>query len=126
MTEDFTTLYLAELKGMNATQRAIAATTYADMEAIRARAIVDSDTECHVYQGATDRDGYGQRWQHGMTVKVHRVVADWHFGPIEGDWQVHHFCHRPACISPLHLGLVTPRDHQRIEHLHRMAQRRRS
>lgn len=109
----------AELEALSPTRRAIACTTYADMERIRSNATLDPETGCHLWQRSTDRDGYALSHLQGTTVQAHRAVVDWYEGPIEDGWQVHHDCHQPSCINPNHLWLVTPGDHCRIELLYR-------
>jgi hypothetical protein len=75
--------------------------------------LVDAETGCWLWQGATDRDGYAQRHRRGRTLVVHRAMYEEHVGPIAVGMQLDHLCRRPSCVNPGHLEPVTPAENVR-------------
>ena len=69
-------------------------------------------TPCHVWQMATDRDGYG--WDHveGRIKYAHRLAYECAKGPIPEGLQIDHLCRVPSCVNPDHLEAVTPRENR--------------
>lgn len=69
-------------------------------------------TDCTLYQGVLDKDGYGRQWDTASktTVPAHRLAYCRHHGvPIDhiAGAVVLHSCDTPACVEPSHLSLGT-------------------
>jgi hypothetical protein len=89
--------------------------------------IPDHATQCWVWPGSTDANGYGIAWAvpepygYMRTVHAHRYFYDLLVGPVEPDdatpRDVHHRCPQRACWNPFHLELVTPQEHKARHHL---------
>src|SRR5690348_11392288 len=73
------------------------------------RAVAES--ECWLWLGARDRDGYGMIWLEGRTQSVHRLSAILFLGldPKSGLYVLHH-CDQPSCFNPDHLRPGTQAD----------------
>lgn len=72
---------------------------------------VQPQSECLVWQGATDKDGYGQIQVDGRLQKVHRVMWFVSHGPIPKGMVVRHVvCDNPPCCRVDHLALGTNAD----------------
>ena len=76
---------------------------------------------CSWWQGAKDRDGYGQVGVGGKMVMVHRLVYEQLVGPIPEGLHIDHLCYNPACVNIEHLEPVTQAENNR-----RAAARRRA
>lgn len=84
-------------------------------DVLRNRTVLDPVYGCWVWQGAKDRNGYGQlRFNYGH-FKAHRFAYTLLVGPIPADIDVHHICENKACCNPDHLMLVSKRDHGRMQ-----------
>lgn len=73
-------------------------------------------TDCIIYTGEIDPDGYG-RWTvrangHKKTLLAHRAVFELVHGPLEPSEVVRHTCDTPACVNPFHLISGTHSDNQ--------------
>lgn len=64
-------------------------------------------TDCWLYQGSLDCDGYGRVKIQSIYIKVHRLMWLARFGLIPEDLVVCHKCDQPACCRPEHLRLDT-------------------
>jgi hypothetical protein len=71
----------------------------------RSRSILDPGTGCWLFQGAHDRDGYGQARRQGVLVLAHRAAYEAVNGPIPKGQVMLHSCDQPQCCNPDH---VTP------------------
>ena len=85
------------------------------------RFIVPSpDSDCWLWDGALDKDGYGWfpvgRNRHARAARVAWEMANGR--PLGEDMTVDHLCFRPSCIRPSHLEEVTM-----LENLRRRRQR---
>lgn len=62
---------------------------------------------CHIWRWAKIGLGYGNFWNQGRTVLVHRYVWEQHHGPIPEGLEIDHQCRVKACCNVDHLRLVT-------------------
>lgn len=69
---------------------------------------------------STGSHGYPQCWD-GVTVTLaHRIVWEWHHGPIPGGMTVDHKdCHNRRCVEIAHLRLITNLHNARRNHVTR-------
>lgn len=82
---------------------------------IPARLRVDPDTNCWLFIGKRDRDGYGILAAGGTrTVRAHIVVYEAARGPVPAGHLLHHRCLRESCVNPWHLTPMTIADHTRL------------
>ena len=65
---------------------------------------------CWLWPGALTGGGYGHRWWHGKTNRVHRVAYELSVGPITKGLQLDHLCRNRPCFNPRHLEPVTRRE----------------
>ena len=83
--------------------------------------VVQSGTNCWIWDGGKFNDGYGQVWYAGKTHRVHRAAAALWLGLkgaiLEKEDRFHkdtllvlHRCDQPLCFNPDHLFIGTPRD----------------
>lgn len=73
---------------------------------------IDPATDCHVWQGASHRQGYGMmgyvddRTQSGNMTVVHRLAMMLHLNrELDSQEFVIHKCHNQKCVNPAHLIL---------------------
>ncbi len=75
---------------------------------------VDPDTGCWIFDGAPDKDGYGNIRHDGKVVKAHRLAAHlWLDFDLDDPRQIRHSCDNPPCINPEHLLPGTRADNAR-------------
>ena len=65
---------------------------------------------CVFWAAAVNRDGYGQFWVNGRSVKAHRWAYEYFKGPIPEGLQLDHLCRNRNCVNPAHLEPVTGRE----------------
>lgn len=65
---------------------------------------------CWEFIGSRQPFGYGVINDHGKILRTHRVVFEWHFGPIPEGMVVRHKCDNGACCRIDHLELGTKKD----------------
>ena len=68
------------------------------------------ETNCILWPGALDKDGYGKTTREGKTWRAHRYTYVLANGPIPAGLQLDHLCRVPACVNPDHLEAVTPKE----------------
>lgn len=66
--------------------------------------------DCHLWQGALTRDGYGVFSYRGHSVRAHRWLYEQLFGPIPKGMQLNHTCDIRSCVNLTHLVLGTAAD----------------
>lgn len=65
-------------------------------------------TDCHIWTGPLDKDGYGNFYLRRKNRRAHRVAwYDMH-GEIPDGMVVNHACRNRACVNAQHLQVVTP------------------
>jgi hypothetical protein len=72
----------------------------------RFEAKTDRSGDCHIWQGATDLNGYGKLGVQGETRGAHRLAYEWAHGDIPSGLMIDHVCSTKACVNPDHLRLV--------------------
>lgn len=60
---------------------------------------------CWIWQGTTDRRGYGHFAVNSHPVKAHRFAYELVTGPIPDGAHLMHSCDNPPCVKPAHLSL---------------------
>lgn len=65
---------------------------------------------CWIWNGRTDKDGYGLLWANGHHRRAHRLAYEHFVGPIPEGLVMDHLCRVPACVNPSHLEPVTVRE----------------
>lgn len=88
-------------------------------ERVADRVVVDDQTGCHVWQGATTAAGYGELHLDGGVALVHRAVYENAHGPIPPSYDIHHTCGNRVCCNPEHLERLTHAEHASLHHLGR-------
>ena len=72
-------------------------------------ATVARSGDCWLWQGATNRDGYGLARLAAIHDRLaHRIAYRLTYGLIRTGFVVRHSCDTPGCINPAHLALGTP------------------
>ena len=74
------------------------------------RVAASPDTDCWLWQGELNRNGYGRVWVQGKRLMAHRVIYEAIIGPIPEGMVLDHLCRNRACCNPQHLEPVTVRE----------------
>lgn len=67
-------------------------------------------TDCWLWTGAIDKNGYGISAIKQRKISAHRVSYLLHYGEIPPNLYVLHTCHNPSCVNPNHLKIGTQKD----------------
>lgn len=69
-----------------------------------------TESGCHLWIGATDKDGYGKFCVNGNNaLRAHRVSYELFKGPIPNGTEIDHLCRVHCCVNPNHLEAVPHR-----------------
>lgn len=81
--------------------------TDAEHARFRSKFIVNPVTDCWVWQGPLDKDGYGTFYLRRRNRRAHRVGWFTAFGEIPNGTVINHTCETRACVNPYHLEITT-------------------
>ncbi|MCW2785198.1 MAG: hypothetical protein JWP74_1715 [Marmoricola sp.] len=70
-------------------------------------------SDCLVWIGATNNQGYGVIVVEGKHHLAHRVAFAAEFGPIADGYVIDHLCRVRNCVNPMHLEAVTTAENNR-------------
>ena len=84
-----------------------------DKERLLSNCQIDPITECWLWTGALNRDGYGSLMHDGRSESAHRAAYKVLVGPTKPKLQVLHHCDVRNCMNPKHLYLGTHTDNMR-------------
>jgi len=74
---------------------------------------VHKTADCWLWQGATNKRGYGRCTVNGVNWYSHRLSWMLHYGAIPVGMFVLHHCDNPSCVRPDHLFLGTQTDNMK-------------
>src|SRR5262245_12801496 len=75
---------------------------------------VNKTSDCWLWTGSVDKDGYGLLRHNGKLRRAHRAFYEHYREPIPDDMVIDHHCKTPSCVNPFHMEVVT-----NAENLHR-------
>lgn len=76
------------------------------------------ETPCHIWLLSLNKDGYGQEWAGGRSLKAHRAAYERSVGKIPAGMVLDHLCKTRSCVNPDHLQPVTPFENARRRPTH--------
>lgn len=82
--------------------------------------IVDKITDCWLYQGIINKNGYG--FFHNSLNRVvyaHRYYYEQKYGLVKKNYHIHHKCKNRKCVNPEHLVMLTKSEHSKIDSINR-------
>ena len=68
---------------------------------------VNKSDNCHIWNAARQKQGYGMVSYDGKSIPAHRFAYLLHNGNIEENMVVHQTCENNGCVNPNHLILQT-------------------
>jgi hypothetical protein len=80
------------------------------LEKILARTEKPSNSECWLWTGYIDLDGYGRFNVDGKRRRAHQISFELFHGLVPAGHVIDHLCRVRRCINPKHLEAVTPRE----------------
>jgi hypothetical protein len=86
----------------------------------------DGPNGCWIWTASRSRQGYGQFRFRGQPIHAHRLSYRLSVGPIPDGKHLHHKCQNPACVNPVHLEVLTPREHMEASSPNHSAKRLRN
>ena len=72
-----------------------------------------SDSECWIWKGRKDKDGYGNIKVGKKTKRAHRASYKLNIGKIPKGKMILHSCNNPSCVNPKHLRPGTQHDNMK-------------
>lgn len=79
-----------------------------DKAKFEARVKIAPETECWIWTGTRDSNGYGLvNLPDRYRTTAHRVSYELYVGPIPDGMVIDHLCKNPQCVNPAHLEPVT-------------------
>lgn len=79
------------------------------------RTKVERVESCLLWTGRKHERGYAVLTHGNPKVYGHRWVYEQVEGAIPPGYDIHHICHRPSCVNPIHLLAVPKDEHARYE-----------
>jgi len=73
----------------------------------RFNAKITKSTDCHLWNAAKQKQGYGMFSYDGKSLPAHRFAYLLHKGQIAENMVVHQTCENNSCVNPDHLELQT-------------------
>ena len=73
----------------------------------RFNAKITKSTDCHLWNAAKQKQGYGMFSYDGISLPAHRFAYLLHKGQIAENMVVHQTCENNSCVNPDHLELQT-------------------
>ena len=71
---------------------------------------IPKNSNCWIWMGSKDHDGYGFFGFQYRTWKAHRFSYMLYNDELDSDLQLDHLCRNPSCVNPEHLEQVTLRE----------------
>lgn len=72
------------------------------------------DTECVIFSGAIERNGYGRIKRNGKVHMAHRYYYEMEKGIIPDDMVIHHVCHVRSCVNTDHMEIMSREENSAI------------
>ena len=79
----------------------------------RFNAKINKTENCHIWNAARQKQGYGMFSYDGKSLPAHRFAYLLHKGEIAENMVVHQTCENNACVNPEHLVLQTKSQNKR-------------